>query len=123
MLLHKVDSWACIQLLYEFSQFAEIQLFKSQRKHSFRGSFYLVAKNVQPDHQAAKSAVLKWKEAWWRATFGGTEGTGCEKDLIKPEVMQKTLNEFGDKFIELAKPVWQIQFEALTRQSFTQDGP
>ena len=122
MLLHKVDSWACVQLLYQFSQFAQIQLFKPQRKHALRGSFYLVAKSMQPDHHAAQSAVQQWKEAWWRGTFGGTDGTGLTKQLISPDAMQKILDEFGDNFIELARPVWQIQLDALSKQSFTKDG-
>ncbi|MCJ1436652.1 hypothetical protein MMC27_006033 [Xylographa pallens] len=76
MLLHKVDSWQCIQLLYQFSQFAQIQLFKPQKKHALRSSFYLVAKNMQPDQQAAQSAVQQWKEAWWRGTFGEPKELG-----------------------------------------------
>ncbi|MCJ1385358.1 hypothetical protein MMC17_008480 [Xylographa soralifera] len=121
MLLHRLDSWDCVQLLYQFSQFAQIQLFKPQRKHALRGSFYLVAKSLQPDHQAAQLAVQQWKEAWWRGTFGGTEGTGLTKQLISPEAMRTILDEFGDKLIELARPAWQIQFEALMKQSFTQN--
>ncbi|MCJ1285239.1 hypothetical protein MMC26_004579 [Xylographa opegraphella] len=114
MLLHKVDSWHCIQLLYQFSQFAQIRLFKPQRKHALRSSFYLVANNMQPEHKAAQSAVQQWKEAWWRGTFGGSEGTGLTKEITSLNVMQTVLDDFGDKFIQLARPVWQIQLEALT---------
>ena len=121
MLLHRVDSWQCIQLLYQFSQFAQIQLFKPQKKHALRSSFYLVAKNMQPDHQAAQLAVQQWKDAWWRGTFGGAEGIGLVRELVSPNIMQTILDEFGDKLIDLARPVWQIQLEALRRQSFTKD--
>ncbi|MCJ1397535.1 hypothetical protein MMC11_000729 [Xylographa trunciseda] len=114
MLLHKVDYWACIELLHQFSQFADIQLFKPQRKHAMRSSFYLVAKGVQPDHKAAKSAVQQWKDAWWNATFGGVAGTGLTKEPTNPDVVQTILDEFGDKLLELARPIWQIQLEALT---------
>ncbi|MCJ1293213.1 hypothetical protein MMC34_004766 [Xylographa carneopallida] len=113
MLLHRVDSWQCIQLLYQFSQFAQIQLFKPQKKHALRSSFYLVAKNMQPDHQAAQLAVQQWKDAWWRGTFGGAEGIGLVRELVSPNIMQTILDEFGDKLIDLARPVWQIQLEAL----------
>lgn len=112
MLLHKAEAWDTAQFLYQFSQFSEIQLFKSRRKHRLKSSFYLVAKNVQPDHQAAKAAISEWKEAWSQATFGGSEGTG-DAVLVEDDAVQGLLDKFGNELIELAKPLWEIQSEAL----------
>ena len=44
ILLHKVEAWDTVWLLYQFSQFSQIHLFKQKTAHRFRSSFYLVAK-------------------------------------------------------------------------------
>ena len=77
----------------------------------------MVAKNVQPSCPPAEKALGGWKEAWWQATFGGEEGTGT---YIKTTTMaaQDLIQNFGGRLIELARPVWEIQREALSRASF-----
>ena len=57
MLLHKADSWASTIVLYTFSKFSKVQVFKPVKKHGTRSSFYMIAKDVQPEHEAAKAAV------------------------------------------------------------------
>lgn len=117
MLLHKVDAWDTTQLLYQFYQFSTIQLFKPQRHQDIRQSFYLVAKNVEPDHQAARAALSEWKEEWWQTTFGGPEGSGqtdADKDAA---TVQGVINEFGRQLIELAEPVWRVQCDGFIRLS------
>lgn len=121
ILLHKAHSWETMSLLYQISHFAEVQLFKPMKKHNTRGSFYLIAKNVQPEHEAAKAAVEGWKKQWWQTTFGGTEGTGDVVQWPNGETVQTLLNEFGERLMELARPTWAIQLKALRNESFTKE--
>ena len=46
MLLHKVEVWDTFQILYAFSGFASVQLYKPKKYHATRSSFYLIATNV-----------------------------------------------------------------------------
>lgn len=68
-----------------------------------RSSFYLVAKDVQPLMTSAISADETCKRAWSSAPFGSC----CEKAPSEYGI-ELILKEFGDKFIELGKPVWRI---------------
>ncbi|MCJ1270161.1 hypothetical protein MMC22_010057 [Lobaria immixta] len=113
MLLHKADAWDTALLLYQFSQFSAIQLFKPEKKHNVKNTFYLVAKNVQPGCQAAKAAVAGWKEAWLLATFEGPEEDGDAVAHEDDAVVQQVIDEFGSKLVELARPIWKIQSDAL----------
>ena len=118
MLLHKIEAWDTTELLYKLSRFSSIQLFKPMRGHAIRSSFYLVAKNVQPNCDAAKEITKVWKQAWWRATFGGQNGTGEAKMLPDEGNVQIVLDEFGKGLVELARPIWEIQANALSKADF-----
>ncbi|KAH7412566.1 hypothetical protein BKA64DRAFT_331953 [Cadophora sp. MPI-SDFR-AT-0126] len=118
MLLHKIEAWDTMELLYLFSRFSDIELFKPVKKHAIRGTFYLIAKNMQPDAEAANEAVRAWKRAWWNATFGGEEGTGAARMRVDDGYAQSVIDSFGEKFTVLAKPVWSIQADALSRSDF-----
>jgi hypothetical protein len=118
MLLHKVEAWDTTELLYQFSRFSSIQLFKPERSHAIRSSFYVVAKNVLPDTEAAKQAVGIWKKAWWRATFGGPNGTGEAKLIPDESDVQAVIDEFGTELISLGRPIWEIQANALSKMDF-----
>ena len=84
MLLHKIEAWDTTELLYLFSRSSSIKVFKPRTKHAIRSSFYLIARNVQQNSDAAKLAVAMWKPAWWHATFGGENGTG-EREVTADE--------------------------------------
>jgi FtsJ-like methyltransferase len=116
MLLHKVDSWCSCQLLYAFSKFSHIVLFKPKRKHATRRSFYRVAKDVQPATEEAKAAVKEWKQAWLLATFG--ERPSNYNSAVQQEQIARVLHEFGESLIQLARPVWEIQRYAVSKASF-----
>jgi 23S rRNA U2552 (ribose-2'-O)-methylase RlmE/FtsJ len=118
MLLHKIEAWHNTELLYRFSQFSSITLFKPEKKHAIRSSFYLVAKNVQPESDRAKEAVDVWKRAWWRATFGGQNGTGEGRAMPNEGYVHAVLNDFGKELIGLGRPVWEIQANALSKMEF-----
>jgi hypothetical protein len=64
MLLHKIDSWAAASILYSFSKFSKVQVFKPVKKHNTRSSFYMVAKAVNVESPAASTAVAEWKTQW-----------------------------------------------------------
>jgi hypothetical protein len=119
VLLRRPDVWDVVHLLHQFNYFADIQLFKPHKKHALRSTFYLVAKNVRPEAESARTALEAWKESWSRATFGGDDEKGERDPEIDDEVVEKLLEEFGPKLIELANPVWKIQADALKKQIFT----
>lgn len=118
MLLHKIEAWDTLELLYTFQKFSSIQVFKSQKKHAIRSSFYLIAKNVQPELDSAREAVTLWKQCWWRATFGGEDGAGIKKEVGTEAQVKTVLQQFGARFIEIARPVWLTQANALSKAPF-----
>ncbi|TVY93142.1 hypothetical protein LAWI1_G001265 [Lachnellula willkommii] len=122
MLLHKIDSFPAANLLHIFSKFAKVEAFKPQKKHATRSSFYMIAKDVQPGHEAAKAVVEEWKGAWWRATFGGEAGTGEPKVDPPESVVVNMLEEFGEQLMEMGRPVWRTQGDALSRTEYAGDG-
>jgi len=60
--LHNPESLETAEILHIFSSFSDITLFKPDKAHAKRSSFYMVTKNVQPHIQAAIEAVETWKE-------------------------------------------------------------
>ncbi|OBT58261.1 hypothetical protein VE04_01547 [Pseudogymnoascus sp. 24MN13] len=120
-LLHKIEALDTMELLYLFSQFSDIEVFKPLRKHAIRSTFYLIAKNVQPSVESARVAVIAWKKAWWNATFGGEQGVGAQRLDKDDKYAQAIIDSFGDRLTTLARPVWKIQADALSsRTNFTQ---
>ena len=118
MLLHKVEAWDTAELLYRFSQFSSIQLFKPKKKHAIRSSFYLIARDVQPSAPSARLAVESWKAAWYDATFGGENGTGGPKATVDETEVKALIDRFGNRLAELGRPIWEIQRSALRKTDF-----
>lgn len=118
MLLHKIDAWYTVELLYYFSHFSSIQVFKPNKAHAKHSSFYLIAKDVQPDSEAAQAAIGRWKMAWSRAIFGGEAGTD-DRVMVDCDHVKRVLDQFGSKLVELGRPLWDIQAEALSKIDFT----
>lgn len=69
VLLHKLEAWYTVQVLYEINKFSSIQLFKPEKSHEIRSSFYIVASNVQSRSEDALKAITKWQNVWTLATF------------------------------------------------------
>ena len=120
ILLHKVDAWESVKLLFQFNSFASIQLFKPIKTHGCRSSFYLIATNVNPQHLAATSAVAGWKNDWKEATFAYKEDT---TDFLKARLRNTNeeshvLTEFGSTVISLGEPIWAIQRDHLRKAAF-----
>ncbi|CAG8973509.1 hypothetical protein HYALB_00002834 [Hymenoscyphus albidus] len=125
MLLHKIDCFSSAFILYTLSTFAKVEVFKPLKKHNTRSSFYMIAKDVQPESEAAKAAVKKWKNRWWKATFGDGKD---EDEPIHPKTetdeskLFEMIQEFGPSLMELGRPIWDVQAEALKRTEYAGDG-
>ncbi|KAM3071271.1 hypothetical protein ACMFMF_007744 [Clarireedia jacksonii] len=122
MLLHIVDTWDSAILLYTFSKFSNVMVFKPLRWHDTRNSFYLVAKNVNPQHEDALKAVEEWKQEWWRATFAGEDGLGLPRPEPTDQLVQEVLVNFGPTIARLGHQVWEIQADALSRTDYAGTG-
>jgi len=117
MLLHKAEAWNTMELLVMFAEFSDLQVFKPFKKHATRSSFYLVARNVQPGCAAARLAVEKWKLSWRYASIGpGPSASPTENaDGKEQEAVSRVLQTFGEQFVQLLDPIWDIQRAAIER--------
>lgn len=130
MLRHRPDAWNTARLIQTVDSFSTgpVRLFKSAKKHADRSSFYLVAKGVQPDHPAAKEAVEMWRRTWLAATLRsgensdqGEDGGNTTRewsDWEKGRDAHAFVRDFGDRLIELAEPIWEIQADALEKAPY-----
>ena len=118
MLLHKADTWRNFLLLYKFSLFSDVELFKPARKHADRSSFYIVAKNVQPASLMAQVAVKGWRADWWRATFGGEDSTGGAETVQSDESVRRLIRDFGARYLSLVGPIFDVQRKALAQKDY-----
>ena len=124
MLLHKLAAYRTVKLLHLFDKFAQVQLFKPTSSHKIRGTFYLIAKHVQPGHPEAVAAVNEWKRVWKKLTFPTLDQDGQVKppDAAKESELTQEVSDllavFGERIIELGEPVWQIQKAALATKNW-----
>ncbi|KAF7852599.1 uncharacterized protein EAF02_012186 [Botrytis sinoallii] len=86
MLLHKIDTWHSAFMLYTFSKFAKVEVFKPVKKHATRSSFYMIAKDIKINHPETIKAIEEWKEDWFYATFGGPDNMGLAKEEPTNEI-------------------------------------
>ncbi|KAF5677538.1 methyltransferase family [Fusarium heterosporum] len=117
ILLHKLDSWRCFELIHQFSRMARVQLFKHPRSHKMRSSFYLVAKNIQADGEYAKQMVASWKQKYRIATFG-TDEEYAKMHQVSSQTAQMELEKFGKEYIALGRNIWRTQADGLENASF-----
>ncbi len=123
VLLHRADAWASVLVISMFVAFVDkVELVKPKMAHRKRSTFYLVAKGVSPEHEAAIEAVSRWKEQWSLSTFGLGDVKnvlgGAELEMIwsgGEEKIREVLCEFGPESVRMAEPVFAIQTEALRR--------
>ncbi|WDK17053.1 hypothetical protein CGRA01v4_08336 [Colletotrichum graminicola] len=117
VLLHKVEAWDTVLLLWKFSKFSTVRLFKPTKRHVNRSSFYMVASKVQSLSAAATAAIKVWKEVWRVATFdlnGEMKHNWREEEPSAKEL----IDEFGDQLIRLGKHIWKTQADALEKAAF-----
>ena len=124
MLLHKVEMWESVKLLSLFDKISHIELFKPTTSHQNRSSFYLVAKNVQPQQPEAVAASSEWKQAWKDTTFPDSSRTRSQDEADSTEgqtpdqQVDSVLETFGERLIELGEPVWEKQTVALEEAKY-----
>jgi 23S rRNA U2552 (ribose-2'-O)-methylase RlmE/FtsJ len=112
VLLHGVDEPRSATLLHQFSKFASLKLFKPTKSHAARSSFYMIATNIEPEHDDAVAAVKDWKRMWEIATFAEDEEYDAYTSEHQPS--EETLvAEFGKALVTLGKEVWSVQAKAL----------
>jgi 23S rRNA U2552 (ribose-2'-O)-methylase RlmE/FtsJ len=118
VLLHRVERPKCLGLLYTFSKFSSVQLFKPKKYHATRSSFYMIVTDVQSQHLEAQSAVAAWKKQWNAATFGTDEEV---EEAIRAEFfdVDKVLQDFGPELLRMGRAVWVTQAQALSKKSWT----
>jgi 23S rRNA U2552 (ribose-2'-O)-methylase RlmE/FtsJ len=133
-LLHKSHKWRTFALLQLFGKFSDIQVFKPERFHAEKSSFYLVAKNVRSQSREAAEAIDSFRRSWMRGTFGSSStSTGVKNravdepgdgegdgfgDQREDDVGARMLQGFGEKFVRLMQPVWMAQASALDKASW-----
>ena len=115
--LHKPESLDTAEILHTFSSFSDITLFKPDKAHAKRSSFYMVAKNVQPHSLAAVEAVETWKEKWRVATLGSNDEYAISTYRTGEEI-QRMLEQYGEELVALGRPIWAIQAKALKKAPF-----
>lgn len=123
LLLHKIDSWDTVLTIRTFDRFASITLFKPLAAHKSRGSFYLVAKNIQPDHEDALTGIQDWTKSWKDATFHNWTGEDAfsgyrSEDVVLKQQVTEAMDEFGERLITLGENPWKIQKEAIEKSSW-----
>ena len=119
ILLHRVDAWESLKLLSIFRRFSIVQLFKPDKIWKERSSFYFIAKEIQPGHPAAISAIENWRHDWWTATFGGETGTGEQLEVDELAVMS-VLTSLETELLDMARPIWEVQLNSMERAPYTQ---
>ena len=110
-------------VLCAFSRFSEIELFKPERAHATRSSFYMIAKKVDTEKESFKLALKYFQDVWYQATFGGKDGLGdafIGADDDEAAVMM-LLTDFGAELSKLGRKIWSIQAKALSRSPYAGD--
>ncbi|KAF1980739.1 hypothetical protein K402DRAFT_387626 [Aulographum hederae CBS 113979] len=117
VLLHKVEAPDTVFLLYTFSKFCSVRLFKPRRHHAKRSSFYMIASDVRNRDGEAVRAMERWKRMWEVATFGTDEEyeNVLHEDCFNAE---EVLGKFGSELLELGREVWETQAKALEKAPF-----
>ncbi|CAD0107410.1 unnamed protein product [Aureobasidium uvarum] len=118
----EINSMMTFRLINLFHEFSSVRLFKPPRAHAIKSSFYLLARNVQSDSQPCLEAMTLFKHIWEQTTFETiSEATYrlCNEFSVERRPLSPELEEFGSRYIELARPLWNVQADALAAASFT----
>ena len=118
ILLHTLEAWNTFVTVYNFSKIANIRLYKPERAHGIRSSFFLMATKVQPELDVCRAWVEELKRAWYTMTFGGEEGLGDFVQAGEGLNVDKMLDEWGEEFLVLGENVWRRQRDALKRKGW-----
>lgn len=117
VLLHKLEAWEPVTLIYTLREFSSVQIFKPKSSHAYRSSFYMVATGVQSQSDKAIRAIERWKRIWRVATFPSK--VEYREEIPKDDLQVEMLIEcFGLELVDLGKDIWKIQADALKKASF-----
>ena len=120
MLLHKLEAWDTVNLVWRFQKFSSVRLFKPKTGHAKRSSFYMVATSIQSQHPEAVRAVERWKTTWRAATFDSDEE--YREVLWDSELsVDEFLEDFGPELVELGREIWKVQADALAKAPFIRE--
>lgn len=122
VLLHKLDEVDTVKWLCVFERFAEVRLYKHERYHASRSSFYMVATKVESGKEEAREAVREWKREWGVATFGKDGEYEESSRAAYGGSEEEVLKEFGGKLVERGRAVWEIQASSLERAPWMSGG-
>lgn len=121
MKLSRPDHLYSARILWMLDQVStELQTCKPLTMHRKRGSFYAVALGVglgKAGHDLP-SFVHAFQKLWVELTFGGEDGRGrwmTEEDLDFLILEEELALSFADRLIQLGRPVWSIQAQALAK--------
>ncbi|KAJ5928261.1 hypothetical protein N7466_007217 [Penicillium verhagenii] len=118
MLLHQAWTQRNLRLLEAFNQFSQLNLFKPSTCHAKRSSFYLVAKNVEPQHKRARRLLREARASWRLRTanaFGIDIPETSREESVEEEPIKDIVESFGEELVNLAEPIWTIQIDGMTR--------
>jgi hypothetical protein len=119
----QMDQTAAVLYILSFL-FQTLKLLKPTGSHKHRGSFYAVAAGFQHGDTRDSSSVTRiMRMQWWEATFGGEDGNGVDPAQWSEEIVptDELPHLFGEKLVQLARPVWRTQTEGL-KEYFTKNG-
>lgn len=114
VLLYGIEKWETADVLRKFSNFSKVEVFKPQTSHRRKGSFYMIATDVRPQHDDAVGALWSWQKEWHAATFATQE----EYDKVyepKLEDVELLIRQFGKSLTEMGAPVWRTQALAFEK--------
>jgi hypothetical protein len=114
VLLHKVEAMDTVELLYRFSRFSIVKLFKSSKSHTKRSSFHMAATDIQNGHPEVAMAISQWKRMWEVSTFGS--GDEYESRIRENSSRaQDIMDDFGPELVRMGKDIWDMQARALSK--------
>ncbi|KAL4908312.1 hypothetical protein BDW74DRAFT_175002 [Aspergillus multicolor] len=70
VLLHMIEAPNMVQMLYEFSGFSTVNVYKHTKYHAKRSSFYMAATGIRTDSEEAKSSSRKMATTMEESGFG-----------------------------------------------------
>lgn len=121
MKLSRPDHLYTARILWMLDQVStDLQACKPLTMHRDRGSFYAIALGVglrEPAGPALPSFLHAFQKLWVELTFGG-DGDGrwmTDEDLDFLISEEELALFFADRLIQLGRPVWFIQAQALAK--------
>ena len=108
VLLHRSSRVSIFRLIRMFHHFSRVWIFKPYKSHTIKSSFYLVARDIQPESPACLEAMDLFQRIWERASVKDDSVASSvlykELALIK-KPLQPELEGFGPRYVELFRHI------------------